>query len=211
MLKRICTKCNQSFLATLKFFPPHKGCLYGLGPECRSCHNARIRKWKRRHRKRLAIVRRQQYKNRYGDRQRQLEQQRATTFPIRVQAERLSGGIRERSKELGFVRPAQLANKQFFIAWLTRQPTCPVCGVKFSLISNGCGPRNDGPSIDRFDTTRGYDLDNIALICWRCNNIKRNYSSADLRCVADWIDAWGNETDKFEAVVIADEQKPEPA
>lgn len=64
----------------------------------------------------------------------------------------------------------------------------------------GLGFLGASPSIDKFDPSKGYTLDNVALICWRCNNIKRNYKADDLRRVANWMDCWGNQTDKFPEV-----------
>lgn len=197
MQLRACTACEREFPPTREYFPPHKQCSGGLNSECRPCHNDRIRAWKRANSTRLSERRRVLYAERYGERQRMLEKLRAERFPLRVQASRLMSGIRERSKELDFTRPVELTKKEFFIRWLQRQPSCPCCGVKFSIGFKGGVLRDDAPSIDRFDTTRGYDLDNIALICWRCNNIKRNYQASDLRRVAAWMDVWGNQTDKF--------------
>lgn len=110
-------------------------------------------------------------------------------------------GVRERSKRLGFPVPPELRHRHYFEEWLQRQPACCCCGIRFSVERRNGEWREDAPSIDRFDVTRGYDLANIALLCWRCNNIKRNYKSGDLRRVAEWMDAWGNQTDKFKAVI----------
>jgi hypothetical protein len=109
------------------------------------------------------------------------------------------GGIRERSKERGCRRPPELATTKFFIAWLERQKHCECCGIAFAIGRKSGVWRQDSSSVDRFDSNKGYELNNIALVCWRCNNIKRNYSADDLRQVASWIDRWGNQVDKFEA------------
>jgi 5-methylcytosine-specific restriction endonuclease McrA len=153
---------------------------------------------------RLAARRRVLYAEHYGERHRELEKLRIERAPLVAQAGRLAAGIRERSKELGFNRPREVAKKEFFVEWLIRQPSCECCGVKFSIGFKSGIVRDDAPSIDRFDASRGYALDNIALICWRCNNIKRNYRSSDLRTVAAWMDAWGNQTDKFRRAEAAE-------
>ena len=114
-------------------------------------------------------------------------------------------GICERSKELGFTRPSALCSKKFFMHWLIRQPQCSCCGCAFDIGPKNGHFRNAGPSIDRFDCSRGYDLENIELICWRCNNIKRNYVAADLLAVAGWmgrrVPTWGNQAKLFDPEV----------
>lgn len=194
---RTCTACHVAKEATRSNFYAHRGCKGGIDSICRHCRNELTRVWKHKNRERLSAKRRADYAAKYGQRHRELEARRAALFPLLVQASNLMSGVRERSKALGFVRPPQLVSKQYFIDWLNRQPHCECCGVRFSIERRGGEWREDAPSIDRFDTRRGYELDNIALICWRCNNIKRNYVAADLRRVADWMDVWGNQTDKF--------------
>jgi len=48
-------------------------------------------------------------------------------------------------------------------------------------------PNDASPSVDRFDPSVGYTIANTSLICWRCNNIKRNYRAEDLPRVAAWM------------------------
>lgn len=75
----------------------------------------------------------------------------------------------------------------YIAAWIREQPNCACCGVAWHLFPKN-GMKNDAsPSIDQLAPGAGYLLDNISLICWRCNNIKRNYSAADLQKVAAWI------------------------
>ena len=48
-------------------------------------------------------------------------------------------------------------------------------------------PNNASPSIDRFSPTDGYVLGNVHVICWRCNNLKRDVTSDELLMVASWM------------------------
>lgn len=73
------------------------------------------------------------------------------------------------------------------LEWFNRQPACACCRVPFYFSVRGDGWRDDSPSFDRFDPTGDYSLSNVRLICWRCNNIKRNYGADDLMRVARWI------------------------
>lgn len=55
---------------------------------------------------------------------------------------------------------------------------CPVLGLPLTPLS---GPRSDTtPSIDRIDNNKGYTADNIHVISWRANNLKRDASLSEL-------------------------------
>jgi hypothetical protein len=107
--------------------------------------------------------------------------------PLKVKANSMASGIYMRCRDRGWPKPEWLSPKAVE-EWLRAQPNCECCGVTFCTGSTGSGQkRNDSPSIDRFDNDRGYERENVRMICWRCNNIKRDYSPSDLRRVADWM------------------------
>ncbi len=61
---------------------------------------------------------------------------------------------------------------------------CPCCGTV--LVPQG--KQNNSPSVDRLDATKGYEKDNIWIICHSCNAKKGNTKSPiDLYKIAD---AW---------------------
>lgn len=86
---------------------------------------------------------------------------------------------------------ARAAGAPFLISdqHLTIGEKCPCCGVTFS---NGEGTGKFGsptvPSIDKIIPSLGYVPGNVAIICVRCNTIKNDATSAELRRIADWID-----------------------
>ena len=47
---------------------------------------------------------------------------------------------------------------------------CPIFGMKLEF--NNAGFRENSPSIDRIDSTKGYTPDNIQIISWKANRIK---------------------------------------
>lgn len=49
---------------------------------------------------------------------------------------------------------------------------CPVFGFPLEMTLKGNSPR--APSLDRIDTTKGYEPGNIEFISWRANYLKRN-------------------------------------
>lgn len=77
--------------------------------------------------------------------------------------------------------------------------TCPVFGIPLVVSASGQKQYNS-PSLDRVKPERGYVYDNLAVISWRANDLKKNASSRELRQVADWMDA----LDQIEAEVRVD-------
>lgn len=66
---------------------------------------------------------------------------------------------------------------------------CPCCGVKMEarvgLSQSGGQPQS--PSLDRLDNTIGYEPGNVAVICWRCNELKRNATLSELEGIVRWL------------------------
>lgn len=133
-----------------------------------------------------------------------MERRRRILYPLQVSAENLISGIRDRAAKLKLPVSPNLRRKSFVIAWLERQPFCDCCGVPFHFGPKDGRARDASPSFDRFDSSKGYIEGNVFLLCWRCNNIKRNYTSQDLRIVASWIESKvaRNEVGKFGGVHV---------
>lgn len=65
---------------------------------------------------------------------------------------------------------------------------CPILGLE--LVYQARGRRQDGSaSLDRIDSQRGYVRGNVWVISWRANQIKNDGTAAELRAVADALDA----------------------
>lgn len=191
---RTCSKCSCEYPATAEHFVPSRECPDGIGRVCRTCRNAYHRRWKEERREALSVVRRQQYADRYGPIQREKERQRRDAYPIRVRAQLLRSGMRERSKETGCDWDRSVFTVRALMDWLMYCPNCPCCGVLFDAGYKHDGKkRNSSPSIDRFDPHKGYVVGNAALICWRCNNLKRDATIEELETVVAWMKSWGNE------------------
>lgn len=195
-ITKVCSKCGQEKLFQRGTFVVAPNCPGGLSRVCRQCRSAYSKGWKIRHRDHVNERHRELYRERNGELQ---KEKRATWWrerPLRMRAEALRDGIWVRSRKLGWKIPAQLKSTAFFMRWLKSQPACECCGVPFELSPRDRQKSDASPSIDRFDPTQPYDLANISLVCWRCNNIKRNYCAADLIRVANWIS--GRASQKFE-------------
>lgn len=73
-------------------------------------------------------------------------------------------------------------------------PNCPCCGRDFDMEvgRTARGAVKDGvPSFDRIDSTGGYIRGNVAVICWRCNCLKRNGTIADFENLVRYMKANG--------------------
>ena len=73
---------------------------------------------------------------------------------------------------------------------LVMPQTCPCCNGKIQMRTGKPkqGPTPHSPSIDRLDSSLGYVPGNVAIICWRCNELKRNATPDELRKILSWIE-----------------------
>ena len=62
---------------------------------------------------------------------------------------------------------------------------CPIFGMKLEF--NSAGFRENSPSIDRIDSTKGYTPDNIQIISWKANRIKGYASIQELEMLLAYL------------------------
>lgn len=191
MLKK-CSTCYAE--KDISAFVKNKSCKNGRAGTCRECQNAYSTKWKRDNSERLAPIRREQYNNRYGHIARQNEAKRKALYPLRSRASVLRKGMVERSRLLNIPFDKEILTIPYLMDWLIQSPKCECCSQQLDIdFKNDNKFRGNSPSMDRFIPLVGYVIGNVALLCWRCNNLKRDASSSELRRIADWMDSWGNE------------------
>lgn len=63
---------------------------------------------------------------------------------------------------------------------------CPCCKSVFDYTPDGSDNRK-GPSLDRFDNSKGYVKGNVRIICESCNSKKSNMNEADLLMLLAYI------------------------
>lgn len=63
---------------------------------------------------------------------------------------------------------------------------CPVFGLPFVW---GNGKTDFSPSLDRIDSSKGYEPGNVCVISWLANRLKSNATAQQLRQVCAYIDA----------------------
>lgn len=62
---------------------------------------------------------------------------------------------------------------------------CPVLGIELQRGKDGINPNS--PSVDRFDNTKGYTRDNIRIISWRANTLKRDATIEEIEAILRYM------------------------
>lgn len=188
-----CNKCGNELPDTLDYFPPNKTSKNGRNARCRKCVVAQQNDWKRKHSIKLAERRRELYRQHYGHIARENERKRRERKPFQTRASTMRSGMLGRSKKLKLPFDKDHFTVKFITDWLINTPECPCCGNALD-----CGYKKVGgvcdasPSIDRIHPEKGYVIGNVAIICWRCNNLKRDADPNELRKVVEWMESvWG--------------------
>ena len=136
------------------------------------------------------VARRADYAVRYGVKAREAERLRREREPVLVRAQRLRDGMRERARDSGLPFDSDVFTVAMLVEWLALQPECECCGQPFDFSPNPSGRARDrAPSLDRVRPSMGYVFGNVALLCWRCNNLKRDAGPEELALVARWTAA----------------------
>ena len=66
---------------------------------------------------------------------------------------------------------------------------CPILGIELDWL--GDYVRENSPSYDRIDSTKGYIPGNVIICSWRANRIKNNGSSEEHYKIAKWLESKG--------------------
>lgn len=62
---------------------------------------------------------------------------------------------------------------------------CPVLGLKLEIAQGAA--KDNSPSIDRIDNSKGYTKDNIRIISWRANKLKSNATKDEIEKILNYI------------------------
>lgn len=185
-MKKVCKKCKQEL--DIEEFIKNKSCQNGRAGTCKNCSNKYAATWKHKNSERLALIRRKQYIDKYGPIQRKKELIRRETYPLRVRAQLLKNGMRERARIGNFPFDRNILTTDYIMEWIKDTPKCPCCGIEIDYgFKDDRKLRPNSPSIDKIFPKLGYVVGNIALICWRCNNLKRDSTPDELQKIVDWM------------------------
>jgi len=61
--------------------------------------------------------------------------------------------------------------------------TCPILGMRLKFNNK---LMDDSYSIDRIDSNKGYEIDNIIVISWKANRLKNNASNEELEKISNF-------------------------
>jgi len=186
-VKQACRTCKVEYPRTLEYFPPHKQCTDGIDTICRGCRADYNRAWKERNRERYTDRRRELYAERHAAAQREKHRRRLELTPLKIRARIMRQGMLERSARLGIPFDRDEITLGYLVDLIERTPLCPCCGKEIDYGYREGKFRDRSPSIDRCVPSLGYVPSNIALICWRCNNLKRDATADELEAVARWM------------------------
>jgi hypothetical protein len=96
--------------------------------------------------------------------------------------------MHDRSRRFGLPFDVDVLTVEFLRQWLIRSPICECCGKGLDLSAKAIGKFSPAsPSIDRVIPKEGYTLQNVALLCWRCNALKNNATADELQTIVDWM------------------------
>lgn len=186
-----CSCCKKEYPYTAEFFVPAKTCKNGISRKCRGCSRRYINKWRKKNRDSLLAKRREQYRTSEKVIEACRKRERWRTDPVRQRALVMQKSVVSRAKELGLALDSGLRKTAWFVGQLRCLLTCPCCGKPFDLSGavgrGGRGPSDRSPSVDRLVPSRGYAEANVRIICWRCNNLKRDATAVELEGIALWM------------------------
>jgi hypothetical protein len=105
----------------------------------------------------------------------------AKNYPLLDPRRKLFYGAKRRATEKGLIFEITVED-------IVIPERCPVLGIRLKA-AIGCGTVSvarleSSPTLDRIDNAKGYTPDNIAVISLRANNLKRDASLYEMRCLA---------------------------
>ena len=163
---KICNRCKEA--KPLAMFTKNKSSSDGLQYKCRACD-------KDYQKKRRADNLQQSLE--YG---RAYQKKRRENFDYRLQM--LINASKQRAKNKNRVHEITVNDiKEVY----PKDGKCPIFG--FELEFNNAGFRENSPSIDRIDSTKGYTVDNIQIISWKANRIKSYATVEELETIVAYM------------------------
>lgn len=117
---------------------------------------------------------RKQYRLDHRDRIEETRRIRSRKNP----AKRLFSNAKKRAKEINVpfsIEPSDIKVPEY----------CPILGILL-FVGNGKQGANS-PSVDRIDSSKGYEKGNVQVISYKANAMKQNATKEELVKFAEWI------------------------
>jgi hypothetical protein len=178
-----CKKCGREFPPEPTFWRKDAASKNGLRQPCHECfrdfcrspaerqrHSDRLRRWRSEHPQAQA---QKIWRQRWG-----------SDRPQRARAMVLLASLKTRVRRESLPFDRERITLDYLERLLIEHPNCECCGRRFDLRG---GDSNSSPSIDKVIPSEGYVVDNIALLCWRCNRLKFNATLDELEKLVAWL------------------------
>lgn len=185
-MKKRCKKCGQT--KDIEEFVKSKPCVDGFAGTCRACQSLYSKKWKRMNSARYAPRRRESYRLRHAEERVRVRKNKEEEEPFRERARRIRRGMQNSVKKRGIRFDKEFFTTVHLVQMLKDASFCPCCGTKFEISDFDIDHKNQRPTADRIDNTKGYIEGNVAIICWRCNSVKGDATLLEVRCVVNWME-----------------------
>jgi hypothetical protein len=163
---KICSQCKED-----KFFSEYtknRAAPDGLQYKCRSCDIVYQKK-----RRANNLENNLEYAREY-------QKKRRKNFDYRLQM--LINASKQRAKDKNRVHEITVKDIK---AIYPIDGKCPIFGIQLEF--NSAGFRENSPSIDRIDSSRGYTVDNIQIISWKANRIKSYATVEELETIVSYM------------------------
>lgn len=170
-----CSKCGTEYPATNECFRTSSSCKDGISNVCKKCVAIAKKEWR-------------QDTGRYKKGPHQLIsfEERCATDSILRRAMILRQGILKRSKEKNLPCDLEILTVSYFNQILRSNSFCKCCGIELDC-SFKDQVNDRSPTVDKIVPTLGYVISNIAIICWKCNVIKKDATLLELKSLLTWM------------------------
>lgn len=190
MSKFKCRQCNNIYSNQKDYFTKSSRYKSGFDTLCKICKSKKDKEYRENNRQDISNRRKLKYNSEVKPISHDLYVDRMVSNPILWRAKILRQGMQQRST---------LSNLEFDEIYFTvenirdiisKQIKCSCCNILFDYKSLLNGTKNGAsPSADRINNDKGYTKDNVVIICWRCNNLKRDTSIKELETVINWLES----------------------
>lgn len=187
----ICNKCgiekpNSEFIK-------NKKCKQGVAATCKKCKNEYTKDWKNKNKERISARRKELYDDAKREKTKEKKIKSELERPLFNRCALMRNGMLERSKLKRLDFDSKILTTSYLMERIGSNPYCECCNKKLDISKNRNQKfKDDSPSVDRVNPKLGYTINNVAILCWRCNKHKQAASSSELRMIADYIDNWNS-------------------
>lgn len=185
-----CRQCNNDYPNQEDYFTKSSRYKSGFDTLCKICKSSKDKEYRESNSQDISDRRKIKYINEIKPISHDIYVNQMKSDPILWRAKILRQGMQQRSVINNLEFDEIYFTVENIREIISKQISCPCCKVLFDYESLLNGNKNDtSPSADRFNNSRGYTKDNVVIICWRCNNLKRDTTIEELKTVINWLES----------------------